>query len=119
MCLFSFLFLNYLLFSFFVAVLGLRCCASFSLVAASRGYSSLRGEGFTLQWLLFLWSTGSRAQALVVAARGLSCCEAYGIFPDQGGMEAVSPALQGGFLTTGPPGKSLLLPLKGSHHVCV
>ena len=32
----------------------------FSLVAASRGYSSLLCEGFSLQWLLFLWSTGSR-----------------------------------------------------------
>ena len=31
-----------------------------SLVAASRGYSSLRCAGFSLQWLLLLWSTGSR-----------------------------------------------------------
>ena len=38
----------------FVAVHGL------SLVAVSRGYSSLRGAGFSLRWLLLLWSTGSR-----------------------------------------------------------
>ena len=38
----------------FVAVHGL------SLVAASRGYSLLRCEGFSLQWLLLLQSTGSR-----------------------------------------------------------
>ena len=38
----------------FVAVCGL------SLVAASRGYSSLRCAGFSLRWLLLLRSTGSR-----------------------------------------------------------
>ena len=31
-----------------------------SLVAASRGYSSLRCTGFSLQWLLLLQSMGSR-----------------------------------------------------------
>ena len=53
---FIFIFFN---FSFwlcwvFVAVCGL------SLVAASRGYSSLQCAGFLLRWLLLLWSTGSR-----------------------------------------------------------
>ena len=38
----------------FVAAHGL------SLVAASRGYSSLRCAGFSLQWLLLLRSMGSR-----------------------------------------------------------
>ena len=38
----------------FVAVRGL------SLVAASGGYSSLQCASFSLQWLLLLWSTGSR-----------------------------------------------------------
>ena len=38
----------------FVAARGL------SVVAASRGYSSLRCAGFPLRWLLLLWSTGSR-----------------------------------------------------------
>ena len=45
-------------------------------------------------------------------AHGLSC-SACGIFLDQGmwdlpgpGLEPVSPALAGGFLTTVPPGKS-------------
>ena len=45
----------------FVAVHGL------SLVVASRGYSSLRCGGFSLWWLLLLWSTGSRHV-------GFSCC---------------------------------------------
>ena len=38
----------------FVAACGL------TLVAASRGYSSLRCVSFSLWWLLLLWSTGSR-----------------------------------------------------------
>ena len=39
---------------FFVAMLRL------SLVVASRGYSSLWCAGFSLWWLLLLWSMGSR-----------------------------------------------------------
>ena len=57
----------------FVAVHGL------SLVAASRGYSSLRCAGFSLRWLLLLQSMGSRCTgfssygmpASVVVAHGL------------------------------------------------
>ena len=61
-------------------------------------------EGFSLQWLLLLWSTGSRhagfsscgtrvsvvvahwlkSAGSVVVAHGLSCSTACGIFPDQG-----------------------------------
>ena len=41
-------------------------------------------------------------------AHGLSCSVACGIFPDQGWKLCVSPPLAGGFLTTVPPGKSLL-----------
>ena len=37
----------------------------------------------------------------------LSCSMAYRIFPDQGSN--LSPALEGGFLTTGPPWKSLVI----------
>ena len=52
--LYTFIFLNFWLHWVFVAVRGL------SLVAASGGYSSLRCAGFSLRWLLLLWSTGSR-----------------------------------------------------------
>ena len=45
----------------FLAVLGLQCCTGFSLIVASWGYSLLWCAGFSLQWLLWLWSTGSRA----------------------------------------------------------
>ena len=49
------------------------------------------------------------AWASVVVVCGLSCPEAYGIFLDQ--KWNLSPALAGGFLATGPPGKSRNFPL--------
>ena len=55
-----------------------------SLVAASRGYSSLRCMGFSLWWLLLLQSMGSRHVGSVVVAHGLSCSTACGVFPDWG-----------------------------------
>ena len=57
---------------------------------------------------------GSRARGLcslrqassLVEARELSCPKACGILFPRPGIE--SPSLEGGFFTTGPPGKSLL-----------
>ena len=59
---------------------------------------------------------GSRACGLcslqhagsLVVTRGLIYPAACGILIPQPGIEPVSPALEGGFFTTGPPGKSLL-----------
>ena len=48
---------------------------------------------------LWLWCAGSKA-------RGLNCPTECGILVPQPGIEPMSPALEGGFLTTGPPGKS-------------
>ena len=94
-----------------------------SLVAASGGYSSLRCMGFSLRWLLLLRSTGSRHTGSVVVARGLSSCGLWplerrlsscgtraqllhGMWDLPGlGLEPMSPASAGGFLTTAPPGK--------------
>ena len=42
----------------------------------------------------------------LVAVCKLSCSTACGILVSQAGIEPISPALQGRFLTTGPPGKS-------------
>ena len=42
----------------------------------------------------------------VVAELRLTCPEASGILVPQPVMEPAYPALEGGFLTTGPPGKS-------------
>ena len=41
-----------------------------------------------------------------IVARGLNCPIACGILVPQPGIKPVSPALEGRFLTTGPPGKS-------------
>ena len=70
-----FIYYLFLAASVLVAVHGL------SLVVVSKGYSysSLRCAGFSLPWLLFLWSMGSRCagfsscgmRASVVVARGL------------------------------------------------
>ena len=42
----------------------------------------------------------------LAVAPGLSCPEARGILVSRVGIELASPALQDGFLTTGPSGKS-------------
>ena len=119
------IFYNFIyLFIPFLAVLGLRCCVSFSLVAASGGYPLV-----VVCWLLIavtslvghrLWGTW----ASVVAAHGLSSCgfqalqhrlsscvyelscsAAWGIFP-RAGIEPMSPALEADrFFTTESPGK--------------
>ena len=83
-----------------------------SQVAASGGYSSLWCAGFSLRWILLLRSTGSRCT-------GFSSCGTWAqqlwctglVFRGmwdlpRPGIEPVSPALAGGFLTTAPPGKS-------------
>ena len=62
----------------------------------------LRGVGFSRVAVHGLRSV--RAQWL--AAHGLSCSAACVILVPHPGIEPVSPALQGGLSTTGPPGKS-------------
>ena len=82
----------------FVAVHGL------SIVSASRGYSSLRCTGFSLQQLLLLWSTGSRCVGFSsCGSRAQLLCGMWDL-PGPG-LEPVSPALAGRFLTTVQPGK--------------
>ena len=88
----------------FLAVLGLCCCPGFLLVVASGGRSSSRYSRFSLQWLLSLWSMGSRRS-------GFSSCGHGPSFP--GGMwdllapgtELASLVLAGGSFTSEPPGK--------------
>ena len=77
----------------------------------------LRCAGFSLHWLLLLWSTGSRHMGSVVVTHGLSSCgsRAYllrGMWDlPEPGLEPMSPALAGRFLTTAPPGKPLIVVL--------
>ena len=111
-----FLKINYLFIYFwlcwvFVAVRGL------SLVAVSGGYYSLWCAGFSLQWLLLLRSSScrhagfSRCGSWTLEHR-LSNCGAWAYLLrgmrdlPRPGIEPVSPALAGRFLTTEPPGKS-------------
>ena len=47
-----------------------------------------------------------RRTSSVAVVRGLSCPTACRILVPRPGMEPTSPALEGGFFTTGPPGKS-------------
>lgn len=58
----------------FLAILGLCCCTSFSVVALSSGSSSLQRAGFSLRWLLVAEHTGMWAS--VVEAHGLISCRA-------------------------------------------
>ena len=88
------LFPNVTFFLSFLILFSFGCSGSsllrgFSLVAASRGYSSLRCVGFSSRWLLLFWSTGSRYSGFnscmgSAVAHGFSCSTACGIFPDQG-----------------------------------
>ena len=89
-----------------------------SLVAASGGYSSLWCAGFSLRWLLLLWSKGCRRQGFSTCGswaleHRLSSCGSQasllrGMWDLSGpGLKPMSPTLAGGFLTTAPPGKSL------------
>ena len=60
---------------------------------------SLKKKFFFFKFIWLPW--------VLVVAHKLSCSATHGILFPRPGMEPVSPALQGGFLTTGPPGRSL------------
>ena len=69
LCVGFFFFYKFICLFSFGCVGSLVLCAGFSLVAVSGGYSSLWCAGFSLQWLLLLWSMGSRHA-------GFSSCDA-------------------------------------------
>ena len=87
-----------------------------SLVVANGGYCSLQCAGFSLWWPLVaehglqacrlqqLWLAGSRAQAQQLWHTGFVAPRHVG--SSRPGLEPVSPALAGGFLTTASPGKT-------------
>ena len=83
------------------------------ILVAAHGFLQLWCLGFSLQrWehrLQGTWASGIAAPRLqstgsVFVEHEFSCSAACGIFPDQ--ESNLSPALAGGFLTTGPSGKS-------------
>ena len=93
----------------FLAVLGPCCCAW----AYSGATFELQCVGFSLQWLLLLWSMGSRALEFHQSQRGAPQCRHNSCSAHPRGMwdiprpriKSMSPSSQGGFLTTGPPEK--------------
>ena len=76
-----------------------------SLDAESGGYSLAAVHGLLVAVASHYraWSLGHTGSVVVV--HGLVAPTAHGIFPDQG-SNMCPLALVGGFLTTGPPGKS-------------
>ena len=89
----TYIFKNFIYFIYFWLCWVFVAAHGLSLVAASGGYSLLRCAGFSLRWLLFLRSTGSRRTGSVVVVHGLSCSAACGIFWDQG-LNPCSPYWQ-------------------------
>ena len=68
-----------------------------------KSLTSLTAFKYLFIWLLWV----------LVVVRGLHCSVACGSLAPRPGTEPASPALQGGFLTTGPPGKSSPHSLEG------
>ena len=94
-----------------------------AVTSKSGGHSSLRSRSFSCCRAPALGHVGPVIAILEpwspcsgVVAHGLRCSEACGIFPEPG-IEPVSPALAGGFFTTGPPGKPLQLVFTVSHEI--
>ena len=87
------------------------------LAVAHRIFLTVCGVFCSKAWALLFWCTGFSlvvVQGLehagsVVVACGLSCLWAYGNLVPQTGIQLMSPTLEDGFLTAGPPGKSHIL----------
>ena len=75
----------------------------FHFVLASLGRSCSMPD-LHLGMRLSLWM---RCEGSVLATHGLSCPVACGILDPWPGIKPIPPTLEGTFLTTGPPGKSL------------
>ena len=91
----------------FLAALEL-CSGTPALLCRALAFSGGDKQGCSLAVVLslLLQSVGSDAQALVVVTHGLSCPAACGVLVPEPRIKPMSPILAGGFLTTGPPGKS-------------
>ena len=120
----TFFFLINLCIYLFLAVLGLRCCAWAFSSCGERGLLFLWCAGFSLRWLLLLQSMGSRRAGFSscgswalehrLSSWGARASLLHGMWDLPGpGLEPMSPAFAGGFLTTVPPGKSSTHTCKG------
>ena len=118
---FFYLYLFIYIFYFWLRQVFIAACR-LSLVVVSGGYFSLWCTGFSLQWFLLLGAQALGMQASVVVAWEISSCGSQALecglsscgtqaqlfrgmwdLP-RPGLEPVSPALAGGFLTTASPG---------------
>ena len=114
----------------FLAALGLRCCTRASSSWGERGLLFIAVHGLLTAVASRCGAQALGAQASVVVARGLSSCGVQaverrlsscgaraqllcGMWDLPGpGLEPVSPALAGGFLTIEPPGEPRVLLFK-------
>ena len=83
-----------------------------ALCSGSVETQPLDGQGIPCSTFVFfqaVLSSHCSLQASLVAAHGLSCPMACGISVPGPEIHPSSPALEGRFLTTGPPGKSPVL----------
>ena len=86
-------------------MLGLCCCAGFSLVAVSGGHSLAAVCRLLTVASFLLQSRGSRAKGL--SSHGVRAWLLQGVWHlPRPGIEPMSPALVGRLLTTEPPGTS-------------
>ena len=85
-----------------------KSCISFFFFFFDYAASLLQHEGFLQLWLVGFssHSVSSRVWASLVSVGGLSCPVAWGILVPQPGIKPLPLALEDGFLTTWPPGKS-------------
>ena len=101
------------IFFFFLAALGLRCCAQAFCSCDEWGLLCVVVHKLLIVVASRCGARALGARASVVAAHGLSSCGSQASLlrsmwdlPGPG-LEPVSPALAGGPLTTAPPGKPL------------
>ena len=88
-----------------MAALGLHSCTWVFSSCGKPGLFSSCSTGFSLWWLFMLQSTGFRHVGFSSCGTGAWLPLSMWNLPNSG-VESVPPALEGGFLTTGPPGKS-------------
>ena len=104
--------------NFCLIALGLPCWWGLSAFAASGCCSSRQRTGFLLRWFSCCGAQAAGTWALGATARGLSSCGAWTWLPRSlwnppgPGVEPMSPALAGGFLSTLPRGKTCSVFLK-------
>ena len=105
----------------FMATVVLCCCAwAFSLAVASRGCSLVVVRRLLIAVASRVWNTDSQHVGIRMRVRQLhltGLVASQHVESSQPGIESVSSVLAGGFLTSGPPGKSYLQLLLQCLHI--